>query len=169
MCYVPFDHIATKARLVVVVITPGMTQAANALRPPIRPVSWDWGRKLCWGLPSAPPASAAARSEAILWPCWTGIGVARHFGIATTAEMFRPGAADVHFTSALRYPVFVDGLNYKGTPDILRSPLLRSMFVLLRREEEPSGLNRIYRLYRKEGLTVRKSAPQSPRVEGHRS
>ena len=32
----------------------------------------------------------------------------------------------------------------------------RWLFMLLRREGEPSGINRIYRLYREEGLTVRK-------------
>jgi putative transposase len=32
----------------------------------------------------------------------------------------------------------------------------RRLFVLLRREGEPSGINRIYRLYNEEGLTVRK-------------
>src|SRR5277367_4979855 len=32
----------------------------------------------------------------------------------------------------------------------------RRLFVLLRQHGEPSGLNRIYRLYREEGLTVRK-------------
>lgn len=32
----------------------------------------------------------------------------------------------------------------------------RRLFVLLRKLGEPSGLNRIYRLYREEGLTVRK-------------
>ncbi len=32
----------------------------------------------------------------------------------------------------------------------------RRLFVLLRREGEMSGINRIYRLYREEGLTVRK-------------
>ncbi len=32
----------------------------------------------------------------------------------------------------------------------------RRLFTLLRREGEPSGINRIYRLYREEGLTVRK-------------
>ena len=39
----------------------------------------------------------------------------------------------------------------------------RRLFVLLRREGEPSGINRIYRPYREEGLTVRKRAglPQS--------
>ena len=43
----------------------------------------------------------------------------------------------------------------------------RRLFVLLRREGEPSGINRIYRLYREEGLTVRKrSAPQGDRHTG---
>src|SRR4051794_11609077 len=32
----------------------------------------------------------------------------------------------------------------------------RRLFILLRREGEPSGINRIYRFYREEGLTVRK-------------
>jgi putative transposase len=32
----------------------------------------------------------------------------------------------------------------------------RRLFVLLRNGGEPSGINRIYRLYREEGLTVRK-------------
>ena len=32
----------------------------------------------------------------------------------------------------------------------------RRLSILLRREGEPSGINRIYRLYREEGLTVRK-------------
>ena len=32
----------------------------------------------------------------------------------------------------------------------------RRLFVLLRREGDPSGINRIYRLYREEGLTVRR-------------
>ena len=37
----------------------------------------------------------------------------------------------------------------------------RRLFVLLRREGERSGINRIYRLYREEGLTVRKrNAPR---------
>ena len=32
----------------------------------------------------------------------------------------------------------------------------RRLFILLRRQGEPSGVNRIYRLYREEGLTVRR-------------
>ena len=37
-----------------------------------------------------------------------------------------------------------------------RRPGQPRLFVLLRQEGEPSGINRIYRLYREEGLTVRK-------------
>jgi len=37
----------------------------------------------------------------------------------------------------------------------------RRLFILLRDQGEPSGLNRIYRLYREEGLAVRKR--RSPR------
>ena len=32
----------------------------------------------------------------------------------------------------------------------------RRLFILLRRDGEPPGVNRIYRLYREEGLSVRK-------------
>ena len=39
----------------------------------------------------------------------------------------------------------------------------RRLFVLLRQHGEPSGLNRIYRLYREEGLSVRKRRRPPPR------
>ena len=55
------------------------------------------------------------------------IGAARHLGAGSTAELFQPGSTAVHFTSALRYPVFVDGQNYNGTPDMLTTPILLHM------------------------------------------
>ena len=44
----------------------------------------------------------------------------------------------------------------------------RRLFVLLRQDGEPSGINRIYRLYREEGLTVRKRRARR-RVVGTRA
>ena len=38
----------------------------------------------------------------------------------------------------------------------------RRLFVLLRQQGYPSGINRIYRLYREEGLTVRKRRVRHP-------
>ena len=42
----------------------------------------------------------------------------------------------------------------------------RRLFILLREQGEPSGVNRIYRLYREEGLTVPQA--QGP-AKGHRN
>src|ERR1700686_740408 len=42
----------------------------------------------------------------------------------------------------------------------------RRLFVLLRQEGEPSGINRIYRLYREGGLTVRKRRARRRAVDG---
>jgi transposase InsO family protein len=43
----------------------------------------------------------------------------------------------------------------------------RRLFILLRREGEPSGVNRIYRLYREEGLSVRKRKARRRAVGTH--
>ena len=46
----------------------------------------------------------------------------------------------------------------------------RRLFILLRQDGERSGINRIYRLYREEGLTVRKRRARRRAVErGRRS
>jgi putative transposase len=44
----------------------------------------------------------------------------------------------------------------------------RRLFILLRQDGEPSGINRIHRLYREEGLTVRKRRARR-RAVGSRS
>ena len=44
----------------------------------------------------------------------------------------------------------------RDLPNARRRFGYRHLFVLLRREGEPSGINRIYRLYREKGLAVRK-------------
>lgn len=43
-----------------------------------------------------------------------------------------------------------------GTPVPRAAGSGRRLFILLREQGEPSGINRIYRLNREEGLTVRK-------------
>jgi hypothetical protein len=53
------------------------------------------------------------------------IGVARLLGIISTSTLWSNNSDLVHFTSALRYPVFVDGQNWSGSPDIVRTPRLR--------------------------------------------
>ena len=41
----------------------------------------------------------------------------------------------------------------------------RRLFILLREQGEPSGINRIYRIYREEGLTVRKRKARRRAIE----
>lgn len=123
--YAPFDYIQTKARLVVVGITPGLTQAVNALKAAAAATrkGLDLEAALAEAKLTASFSGGAIRNNLVAM--LDEIGVARHFGVTTTADMFRPGSTAVHFTSALRYPVFVDGKNYNGTPDMLTTPTLR--------------------------------------------
>lgn len=53
------------------------------------------------------------------------VGIADLLGLSTTRTLWEGDSGLVHFTSALRYPVFVDGRNWSGTPDMVRTPKLR--------------------------------------------
>ncbi|PWE30423.1 hypothetical protein C4N9_06205 [Pararhodobacter marinus] len=122
--YAPFDRIEMSARLVVVGITPGMTQAVNALiaaKAASNALSLE--ATLAKAKLTASFSGSSIRNNLVAM--LDAIGVAKHFGQQSTAAMFQPGATDVHFTSALRYPVFVDGKNYNGSPDMLSTPILR--------------------------------------------
>jgi hypothetical protein len=124
--YAPFDHIALRADLVLVGITPGRTQAINAI------VAGSAALKAGKGYAEA--SRLAKFTGSFSGPMRTNlvsmldhIGLASAFGIATCANLFDPEYERVHFTSALRYPVFVGNANYNGTPDILKTPVLKSM------------------------------------------
>ena len=122
-----FDHIEQGARLVIVGITPGAQQRdladvayAAALRR---------GQSQTEAARTAKFAASfggAMRNNLIA--TLDHAGAARMLGIASTAVLFDPTTRGLaHFTSALRYPVFLDGENYNGQVPMLRSPLLRTM------------------------------------------
>src|ERR1700737_5521526 len=46
------------------------------------------------------------------------IGVNRLLGLQSTASLWDGDARLAHFTSVLRFPVFIDGENYSGTPSM---------------------------------------------------
>lgn len=124
--YAPFEHVARNARVVVVGITPGRTQAVAAIRA--AQAALANGQTLASTLRSAKlTASFSGAMRSNLIAMLDGIGVAQHLGLKSAAELFTPGGERVHLTSALRYPVFKDGENYNGTPDMIRTPLLRRM------------------------------------------
>src|SRR5258708_13271269 len=63
------------------------------------------------------------------------IGLARRMGLDRTAELWTSRSDLVHFTSAIRYPAFVDGANYSGSPSMVTTPLLREALLRYLAEE----------------------------------
>jgi hypothetical protein len=52
------------------------------------------------------------------------VGLNHLMGIASTASLWGGDSHRAHFTSAIRYPTFVDGENYSRSPDLNGVPFL---------------------------------------------
>ena len=121
--YAPFDHIETRARLVLVGLTPGHQQMRIALAT-ARDALLDGAGMAEASAQAKRTASFAGPMRNTLSKMLDHIGLQTVLGYASCQEIWDiPGA--VHYTSALRYPVFVNGKNYSGTPSPLKRPLLR--------------------------------------------
>jgi len=124
MCYAPFDHVNQDARIVIVGMTPGRQQAANALGA--AQTSLMEGMPLDKAAEDAKVfASFSGSMRGNLVRMLDLVGVAELLGLETTATLWDRDSSLVHFTSALRYPVFVDGDNWSGNPDMVKTPELR--------------------------------------------
>lgn len=120
--YAPFDHVNRDARLVIVGITPGRVQALAALETARRELRAGRSHELA--LASAKSvASFAGPMRRNLVDILDHIGVADRLGVPSTEDLWGADGHLVHFTSALRYPVFEDGTNYAGS-NLTGSPLL---------------------------------------------
>lgn len=124
--YAPFDHVEDGAELVIVGLTPGRQQAANALE--------SLAGDLKVGTPPKRALERAKRTASFSGPMRANllamldeIGVPALYGRGSAAEFFSDRQARVHFTSTLRYPVYLNGQNYSGTPNPLSQPMLRRM------------------------------------------
>lgn len=122
--YAPFDHVNAGARVVLCGITPGLQQASRAL---------DEARQQLQAGASIEHAKQAAKETASfagpmrnnLTSLLDHIGLQTLLGIDSCARLFDTHRHLVHYTSALRYPVFVDGHNYSGSPAMLSRASLR--------------------------------------------
>lgn len=125
--YAPFEHINTSAELVLVGLTPGRTQAANALEALQSALSEGMSREASLERAKL-EASFSGKMRNSLVAMLDFVGAPEKFGFQTAAAFFEPGSRMVHFTSALRYPVYLaDGKDYSGTPKPLGHPELRRM------------------------------------------
>lgn len=132
--YAPFEHINTGAKVVLLGITPGAFQAEVALSA-LRQALVDGADDATALVQAKKTASFSGPMRTNLVQLLDAVGVQRAIGIGSCAELFGARTDLVHFTSALRYPVFMDGENYSGTPAILRTPYLSTMVDTWLREE----------------------------------
>jgi hypothetical protein len=123
--YAPFDHIEANAELVIAGLTPGRTQAANAIQAMAAALRAGAAHDEAL-LRTKNSASFSGPIRRNLLALLDAIGVPALYGRTCAAEFFEQGSR-VHFTSVLRYPVYLRGRNYSGSPDILRHPLLRNL------------------------------------------
>lgn len=130
--YAPFDHVERAARVAIVGINPGVTQALLALAA-ARDALWS-------GAPWEQAQRAAKQASAFRGPLLTNLvrmldaidlprrledaGVCR---VDSSRELFASERHEVHATYCVRYPVAVNGRDYAGRrPLLLRSPKLRA-------------------------------------------
>src|SRR5689334_9300176 len=122
--WVPFEHVPDKPVVAIIGITPGRYQAERALtvfRDAIREGSTvEQALRQVEAL-----ASFSGPMRANLVAMLDHIGLAQVLGVKSCSDFFGANDEPVHFTSALRYPVFVNGANYSGNPDIIRTKILR--------------------------------------------
>ncbi len=124
VAYAPFDHVNTDARVVIVGVTPGRQQMRNALL--------EARRCLRAGHSESQAMAAAKVFASFSGPMRTNLvamldstGISRLLGVPSCGSLWNGDCNLVHFTSALRYPVLVDGKDYSGTPSMVSTPLLR--------------------------------------------
>ena len=124
VCYAPFEWINLQARVVIVGITPGRTQMLNAIK--------EARQQLDRGANAENALTAAKRTGAFsgtMRPNLVGlldhVGINKWLGVNSCDELFGRSAHLLQSASVLRNPVFLDGENYSGTPNMVRNPLLR--------------------------------------------
>lgn len=124
--YAPFEWLNLQARVVLVGITPGKTQATNALSEARRAMQEGADdSEVLRRAKTAGAFSGAMRPNLV--SLLDRVGLQKWLGLTTCGELFGAAAALLQTASILQFPVFVNEENYNGTPDPIRHPLLREM------------------------------------------
>ena len=128
VCYAPLEYINRQARVVIVGITPGRTQWLNALAEVRRQL--DSGADIQSVLKAAKTFGAfSGTMRPNLISLLDSVGIQRWLCIQSCEELFGNSSSLVQTASLLRNPVFIDGENYNGKPNMTRHPLLREQLI----------------------------------------
>jgi hypothetical protein len=124
VAYAPFDHVNPEAEIAIIGLTPGRQQMRNALV--------EARRLLMSGASEAEALESAKAFASFSGPMRPNLvrmldhmDVHRLLRLPSTAALWESGEQRAHFTSVLRYPVFIDGKNYSGTPAPITRAVLR--------------------------------------------
>ncbi|WP_341326860.1 hypothetical protein [Methylotuvimicrobium sp. KM2] len=122
--YAPFEYINPEAKVVIVGITPGRTQMNNALREAQHQLKAGADNHTVLRQAKLTGAfSGTLRNNLV--NLLDHIGINHWLNIDTTEHLFGRMAHLAQTASVLSYPVFVEGKDYNGTPNMLKHPLLK--------------------------------------------
>ncbi|MQA66924.1 MAG: hypothetical protein GEU76_13655 [Alphaproteobacteria bacterium] len=123
--YAPFDYCNPHSVIAFVGLTPGRVQMQMAIN--------EFKEKILAGntiesaLQSAKNfASFGGPMRHNLIAMLDFIGVHKRLGIESCASLFSANTGLAHFTSILRYPIFLGENNYSGSPVVGRCPFLKA-------------------------------------------
>lgn len=124
--YAPFEWVNPQARVVLVGITPGKTQAANALSEAQRAIQSGAAEAEVLRRAKATGAFSGAMRPNLV-ALLDAVGLQKWLGLATCGDLFGSASALLQTASVLQFPVFAQGENYNGTPDPTKHPILREL------------------------------------------
>jgi len=124
--YAPFDHINHDATIVIVGITPGRTQMNRALIASQRALRDRHGDTLALQQVKQHASLSGAMRPRIV-AMLNRLGYAKSLGIECCSLLWAEHHQRVHFCSVLKYPIFVNGKDYSGQPNLFNVPELQQL------------------------------------------
>lgn len=122
--YVPYEYVNDAAKVMIIGITPGFTQMELAIRS-ARDDLWKGVAAAQIDRNAKKIASFAGSMRKNLIEMLNQIALPEAIGLESSEALFEERRDLLHTTSAIRYPVFLDGHNYTGhSPAILKSETL---------------------------------------------
>lgn len=124
--YAPLHGVNHDARIVIVGLTPGLSQMLVAFREARALLVEGWRPPGIYHEIRRRMAFAGTMRRNLI-EMLDRIGVAERLDLASTTALFDDASDLLHSTSTLRFPVLRDRRNYSGSPSLKHSQLLTSM------------------------------------------
>lgn len=124
--YSPFDYINTDARIVLVGMSPGPTQAHNA-NVAAKQILLSGGSAKLASKTAKETGSFSGALRNNLVSMLDSIGVQHRLGIVSCESLFTTDKSLLHSTSVFRYPTLVNGKAISSAKQGLKTPILKDM------------------------------------------